>query len=114
MGNILTTNDTEIIERCLFHGVLTPLNNIMNSNSSNMIKECCWALSNITAGPASHIEAFVDSEIFNRIIQLTKSYSIDNRKEAVWVLVNGITGADTILTKKIYEHDGGIVIKILI
>jgi importin subunit alpha-1 len=68
MGNILTTNENEIIERCLFHGVLTPLTAIMNSNSSNMIKECCWAISNITAGPTGHIDSFIESEAFNRII----------------------------------------------
>jgi importin subunit alpha-1 len=113
MGNILTSSDSLIIERCLFHNVLTPLTEIMFSNSSHMIKECCWALSNITAGPSAHIEALVESEAFNRIIQLTKSYSIDNRKEAVWVLVNAITGADAILKKKIFEHNGGIIVKIL-
>jgi len=97
MGNILTTNDTDVIERCIFNGVLTPITNIMYSSNANLIKECCWALSNITAGPASHIEAFLDSPAFNRTLDLTKSFSIDHRKEAIWVLVNSITGSDVVI-----------------
>lgn len=51
LGNILTTDDTDIIDKALYHGALKQLGMILYSPNSNLIKECCWALSNICAGP---------------------------------------------------------------
>lgn len=51
VGNILTTNDQRVIERCIWHGVIDKLTAILFQSNSNLIKECLWALSNITAGP---------------------------------------------------------------
>jgi hypothetical protein len=83
LGNILTTNDTDVIDWCLFNGALRAITNIMCSTNANLIKGCCWALSYITAGPASHIEAFLDSPAFNKTLDLTKSYNIKPRKHAI-------------------------------
>lgn len=55
VGNILTTNDNSVIERCLYLGVLDKLTALLYSTSGNIIKECCWALSNICAGPPSDV-----------------------------------------------------------
>ena len=49
-GNILTTNDSGIIDRCLRHTVLDRLTPLLFEPNSNIVKECCWALSNISAG----------------------------------------------------------------
>lgn len=48
------------------------------------------------------------------MIDLTKSYSIDHRKEAMWVLVNAITTSDVVIIKQIAEFDDGAIIKVLI
>lgn len=103
MGNILTTNDPRIIERCLWEGVLDKLTNYLFQSNSNIIKEACWAISNITAGPSHHVEKFIDSGAFDRIIALLSATNIDHRKEALWVLANAITGADFPIRKMIYE-----------
>lgn len=94
VGNILSTNDSRIIERCLWHGLIDKLTSMLYQSNSNIIKECLWAFSNITAGPGTHIEKFIQSAAFERIIFLTESKNIDHRKEAMWVLCNAITGAD--------------------
>ena len=65
--------------------------------NSTTVKEACWAISNITAGPVDHIVKFLESAAFERIMQLAKSNNIDNKKEALWVLCNAITGCDHIV-----------------
>jgi hypothetical protein len=55
LGNILTTNNHEIVERALFEDCLGKLSQILYSPNGNLIKEACWALSNICAGPPHHI-----------------------------------------------------------
>lgn len=84
------------------------------SSNSNVIKECCWALSNIAAGTQLHIQRMVESEAFARILSLAHSKNIDNKKEALWVICNSITGADPylrteIVTKGANEMISGMV-----
>lgn len=55
VGNILTTNDEDLIDRAIFEEVLDKLLGVLHASNSNLIKEACWALSNITAGPHRHI-----------------------------------------------------------
>lgn len=51
-------------------------------------------MSNIAAGPDDQVAALVNSHAFERMFFVAKSYNIDNRKEALWVLCNAITGSD--------------------
>jgi len=94
IGNILTTNDEEIIDRAIFEGVFDKLTTVLYATNANIIKECCWAFSNICAGPVRHIKVFLESNAFDRILSLATSYNLDHRKEALWVICNAITGAD--------------------
>ena len=55
IGNMLTTDDHSVIEYCLYLGVLDKLSSLLYSSSGNIIKECCWALSNICAGPSEDV-----------------------------------------------------------
>lgn len=114
IGNILTTNDSRIVERCLFNGVLDKLTNLLYQNNSNIIKECLWGFSNISAGSSAHIESLVDCEAFVRIKYLAQSTNIDLRKESLWVICNSITGADFPLRKKILEKLAPELIPLLI
>ena len=68
LGNILTTNDPDIIDRALFEGALDKLTDILYANNTNLIKECLWAFSNITAGPPRHIGLFVESKACERVM----------------------------------------------
>lgn len=111
MGNILSTSDPAIVERCLWAGVLDQLANILYQTSSNLIKESLWALSNISAGPCSHVERFVHCDAFDRVQSLTKSPNIDIRKEALFVMCNAVTGADFKIRTEIYERTGGEVLR---
>jgi len=94
MGNILSSSDPQVIERCLWANVLDKLTNLLYQTNTNVIKESLWGLSNITAGPVSHVERFVESDAFDRVASLSKNSNIDLRKESLYVLCNAITGAD--------------------
>ena len=56
MGNILSTSDPQIVERCLWNGILGRLTPLLYQSNSNIIKEALWCFSNITAGPPSQVE----------------------------------------------------------
>lgn len=113
LGNILTTNDADIIDRVIFEGGYDKLTNILYATSANLTKECLWALSNITAGPARHINKFVESTAFPRVMDLCSSFNIDLRKESLWVLVNAITGGDTPTKEMIFKFNDYKVVDVL-
>lgn len=114
VGNILSASDPEVVERCLWNGVLDKLTNILYQSNSTLIKECLWAFSNITAGPNAHIAKFIESDAFERIIILTESKNIDIRKESIFVLCHAVTGADLQLRSLIYEKTNGKIMQILL
>lgn len=114
IGNFMTTNDCSIIERCLWLGILDKLFQLLFTSSTQMIKEALWVISNITAGPANHVDSVVKSDLFERICVLTESKNLEIRKEALFVLCNGITGADVVVVGEIYQKTQGRLIKILI
>lgn len=114
IGNFATANETDILDQLLFHGALDSITNILLSANSNLIKECCWVLSNIAASTAPHIDALSKHPCFSRLIQIAISKNLDNRKEALWVLCNAITGADPILrTRIVTDHNPHEVISCL-
>lgn len=114
IGNILTASDPSIVERCLWLGVLDKLTSLLYQSSSTIIKETLWAFSNITAGPQSHVEKFVNSDAFDRIMILTESRNIDIRKESLYVMCNAITGSDLVIRGKIYEKTDGKILYTMI
>ena len=88
---------------------------MLYQTNHNIIKESLWALSNISAGPSSHVDRFVHSEgVFSRVQALTTSPNIDIRKEALFVMCNAVTGADFNVCTQIYELTGGEVLRSLI
>jgi hypothetical protein len=114
IGNILSTNDPKIVERCLWEGILDKMHGILLSSSTNVVKECLWAFSNITAGPQFHVEKVLESASLDRILQLTKSPNIDLRKESLWVFCNGISGVDMFARKKFLEKYGDELISSIV
>jgi hypothetical protein len=60
-------------------------------SNSNIVKECLWAFSNISAGTGEQAKAIIESPAFERIMYLAESKNIDNRKEAMWVVANCLT-----------------------
>lgn len=114
VGNILTTNDPQIVQRAMWIGVVDKLTNILYQSNSNIIKECLWAFSNISAGTSDQAKAILEAPAFERIIHLAESKNIDNRKEAMWVVANCLTQVDINLRNAVFINSQGKVLELLI
>jgi len=110
----LSVSDPEVVQRCLWNNVLSKLTTLLYQSNSTTIKEALWAFSNITAGPVSHCEQFIDSDAFDRVMVLTESRNIDVRKESLFVICNTITSSDLKTRAKLFEKTNGSVIKTMI
>jgi hypothetical protein len=98
VGNVISANDPSIIDRCLFCNVLENIHQLIGIlQDSTLVKECCWAASNVTASDNSlHVERFVESSLFPTIISTALNSNRRATKcEALWALCNAITGSDT-------------------
>ena len=52
-------------------------------------KECCWILSNITAGSSQQIgQVFSEIERFKKLIKISIEDSEDIAREAIWTISN--------------------------
>ena len=97
VGNVLTaTNSDDLVNYYLGLGLLNSLHNISTVGHTNIIKELLWILSNLMAGPPSHINAVLESPLIDRVIILTSSNNIELRKEALWCVCNALTTGDDI------------------
>lgn len=89
IGNILSGDDNQV-QVLINLNVLNGLTELISINSSSLIKEVCWAISNITAGSNEHIKLVVDQGIIPRIIQISKTDERETRKEALMVIINAL------------------------
>ena len=60
------------------------------------------------------MERFVQSDAFDRILVLTESRNLDFRKEALFVMVNAITGSDLKLRAQIFDKSHGHILKVMV
>lgn len=61
----MTSNDNDVVEKCLFLGVLDRLSEVLEKYSQeNLKKEVCWGVSNISASSASQIQRLIKHKIF--------------------------------------------------
>merc|ERR1719261_1644731 len=81
---------TQVIIAC---GVLSHLPHFLHSKKSNLVKEACWLLSNVTAGTQDQIQAVIDAGLLSRILEICMggaSHMV--RKEAFWTIANLAVG----------------------
>jgi len=109
VGNILTGSDKYTM-KCIEYGVLPYLKTLMidyhqktvnniNSNGGRTsydtkLKELCWAISNITAGPREHIIEIMKQEFTPILIKILAGSRSIVSSEALWALSNATAGAD--------------------
>lgn len=103
IGNIVTGNDvqTQCILNCKG---LASLNHLTKSVNSQIRKDACWAISNITAGTTLQIQEVIDSNIFPEILKIIKNDQ-DNqvKKEAIWIFGNALSCGSNAQIKYLYE-----------
>ena len=56
------------------------------------------------AGTPEHISAVLDSDLLDRIVNLTSSTNIELRKEAIWCICNGFTTGNSYCSEKLLKR----------
>ena len=94
IGNIVTGNDMQT-QLVLAAGALPKLLALFSSPRKNLVKEACWAVSNITAGTKKQIQQVIDEEgLLPEVVAQLKSAHPEVQKEACWAVANLTNGGD--------------------
>ena len=92
VGNLVTGTQYQT-QAVIDLGGLEAIEHIMDTQTNrNMLKECVWALSNVTAGTTPQIDAIMNGEFLSRLIALCSEGEFEIRKEAAWAVTNAISG----------------------
>eukprot|EP00917_Polyrhabdina_sp_WS-2016_P032739 GHVP01069781.1.p1 GENE.GHVP01069781.1~~GHVP01069781.1.p1 ORF type:complete len:393 (-),score=51.70 GHVP01069781.1:386-1564(-) len=71
------------------NGVLPVLKRLLQSKKKSVRKDSCWIISNITAGPPSHIARVLELNILEELFKIFRlDVEADVRKEAAWAIAN--------------------------
>jgi importin subunit alpha-1 len=88
VGNLVTGDDadTQAVLDCGLLGYLHYM--LTTSTKANIQKECCWVVSNITAGPVGQVQVVFDANLVSSLIGFLRTGDLRTRREAVWALCN--------------------------
>eukprot|EP00051_Salpingoeca_urceolata_P022821 m.379180 g.379180 ORF g.379180 m.379180 type:complete len:514 (-) comp20027_c4_seq30:3095-4636(-) len=95
IGNLVSGNHTQT-QAVIDAGCIPPLIAALENETDAVVKETCWALSNIAAGTQSQIESLLGHgalEPVLRILGHTDEYSVKVIKEALWIVSNLLVGS---------------------
>ena len=59
-----------------------------------IIKEACWAISNITAGTKEQVDAVIASGAVQELVRLLHEGSLDVKREALWAISNAASSSE--------------------
>eukprot|EP00286_Rhodomonas_abbreviata_P014380 CAMPEP_0181324108 /NCGR_PEP_ID=MMETSP1101-20121128/20170_1 /TAXON_ID=46948 /ORGANISM="Rhodomonas abbreviata, Strain Caron Lab Isolate" /LENGTH=488 /DNA_ID=CAMNT_0023432235 /DNA_START=100 /DNA_END=1566 /DNA_ORIENTATION=- len=76
--------------------------------SDTILKECCWTLSNISAGTTAQIQQLISSGVFPHVVSLTASSTLKVRKEALWCICNVLSGGTEEHVRYLIEELGSL------
>lgn len=101
-GNILATSNQENVDIFIFRKGLDALSKLLatalaDQYPSGVMKELCWALSNVTAGSAENIESFAGHpQLLEQTFTCMKSTKMEVRREATYVITNAIATSENL------------------
>ena len=93
IGNIVSCDDinTEYIFQI---GGLNILMKFLSSSKPEVVRDTCWVLSNILAGPHNQIQAVINARYIPYIAIHLHSGDSRVRLEALWAIANALSGGD--------------------
>lgn len=92
--------ECHLAQHALDGGVLPRLKRLFLHSYDTFVKEACWAISNITAGTRTQIEAVLESGTFTSVLDVLRSQCADRLarvgeekiiSEAMSAIANAIT-----------------------
>ena len=99
IGNILS-GDTETTQFMIENSVLEVINQNLYSESSVIVKETCWAASNIIGGSFNQVTLVLTHLLMGGLVKCISHNDISVKKEASWAFSNlGIQAKN-----KIFDH----------
>ena len=96
IGNIVTGDDTQT-QVAINCGALQQLRKLLANSQLHrpaIIKEACWALSNITAGTKEQVDAVIASGSIQEVIRLLRDGCTEVRREALWAISNAASNTE--------------------
>ena len=105
IGHIFSGPNAKNIDIFLFNGALDAMSNLLTPDSAAQTQqertELLWALSNVTAGTADHIRAFMSHPaLLDQVLSFTESTHGSVQAESILVLTNLVTTCpDSHITK---------------
>ena len=88
LGNIVSNPNEVLTQAVIDSGALAKFQDLLRHYKSSIQKECCWVISNITAGNVHQVQSVIDSNLFPSIFTLLRTGDNKTRKEAVWAVCN--------------------------
>lgn len=90
LGSLCSNDIEQTSYVCSLPRLEDTLIKLIGSQSMNVRKETCWALSNITASTPEHIQAIIESGLWQMLVERTLEDAFDVRIEAAWALCNAL------------------------
>ena len=69
LGNIVTGDDAQT-DVDINNGILNHLEKLLNYDKRNIVKECAWTISNITAGNIDQIQRVLNAGLLQALINV--------------------------------------------
>ena len=79
LGNIVTGSD-EQTQFALDRGFLKLVPQLLESRQANIVKETCWAVSNIAAGTRKQVQAVQDLGVIPKILSILREGDFKQQK----------------------------------
>ncbi|KAL3109532.1 hypothetical protein niasHT_011687 [Heterodera trifolii] len=88
LGNFVTGSDDQtqaVIDTGILSGAIAQL---MLSNSTTFVKDCCWLISNVLAGNTSQIQDVIDAQLLPILLSVLQKGEHRLQNEAGWAISN--------------------------
>jgi hypothetical protein len=104
VGNIVTGSE-EQTQAAIDMGALLAVRDIIEGTEErSVLKECAWAISNVTAGTAAQIQVVLECGLAPLLLQLMEEGEFEVRKEVTWTITNAISGGNDEQTKYLMKE----------
>ncbi|CAI2363828.1 unnamed protein product [Moneuplotes crassus] len=105
LGNFASAEE-EQTQAIIDAGVLPHFHDLLSHPDKTIVKEVCWALSNICVGPNKHISVLIELGTIKKLIELAKTGEHEVQKEAAWAICNLIYCKDIKIIEEIAKKGG--------
>jgi importin subunit alpha-6/7 len=86
------TGDDQQTQHVINCAVLPRLHKLLSNDGKGILKEACWAPSNIASGSKQQLQAVIDHNISPALAHTLETEDFEIRKECAWAISNATSG----------------------